>query len=434
MLAALLLLLISCIKLSAQENPGLIWSIDNLKNIGGFPLQLFGNPEVKDFVFGKAIEFDGVDDGIIVEGYPFNKESSFTAEIIFNPYASFPNNVEQRFLHVQSSNRGSRRYLIELRLNDKNQWFIDTHIRADTTFLTCLAKDFPHPVDDWYHVAFTYMNGEARHYVNGIEEMRGKVNYIPVDSALVSIGMRMNRVSFFKGAIYYVAFSKGVLKPSEFLLSSKFKDLQTKNSFGKILFIDEFYKDEGNWIVEFEKPASSYKIKDGALDINSTAGATLWYKNKLKGDIEINYDAVVVDSGGVNDRVSDLNVFWMAADPVNENLFTRDGKFSSYDNLNLYYVGFGGNENTTTRFRKYYGGSKPVIKEYLDADHLLKGNKEYHVKIICKNGNTSFYINNEFYFDYSDKAPLREGYFAFRTTRSHLKIRNFKVLNLIERK
>lgn len=419
---------------NAQPKNNSLWCIDNLKEIGGYPVSLFGNPVVKNFSFGKAIEFDGIDDGIIVQGFQLNKESTFTAEIIFNPYASFPNNVEQRFLHVQSLKRGNRRFLIELRLNDKNQWFVDTHIRTDSTSLTCLAKDFPHPINKWYHVVFTYNNGIARHYVNGIEEMSGKVNYIPVDSASVSIGMRMNQVSFFKGAIYCIAFSKIELNPSEFMLNSKFAELQKKNS-SELLFKDEFKIDEGNWISEFEKPSTSfYKIKDKILDINTSAGATLWYKNKLKGNIEISYDAIVVDSSGINDRVSDLNAFWMATDPLNQNIFTRDGKFSSYDNLNLYYVGFGGNENTTTRFRKYSKGNKPVIKEYLDSNYLLKGNKEYQIKIICNNGNTSFYVNDELYFNYHDKVPLKEGYFAFRTTRSHLQIKNFKVLSLTERK
>lgn len=431
----LIILTTAFVSLRAQPSEHHIWNTDNLKEIGGYPVTLFGNPVVKDFKFGSAIEFDGKDDGIIVKGFPFNKHASFTAEVIFNPYDSFPNNKEQRFLHVQSPNRGSRRFLIELRLNEKKQWYIDTHIRADSTFLTCLAKEFPHPVNKWYHIVFTYNNGKARHFVNGVEEMSGEVKYIPIDSANVSIGMRMNQVSFFNGAIHSVAFSKRELNPSEFLLNKKFDEIQKQENSQSNLFEDMFEKDEENWIAEFEdKSSSSYKIKNRMLDINSSLGATLWYKNKLSGNIEINYDAVVVDSGGVNDRVSDLNVFWMASDPANENLFTRDGKFSSYDNLSLYYVGFGGNENTTTRFRKYFSGQKPVIKEFLDKARLLSGNKKYSVKIICNDGAIEYYINDELYFQYLDKEPLAEGYFAIRTTRSHLRIMNFRVNQIIERK
>ncbi len=429
--AFLLTLFLSCSISIAQENSNFVWSMDNLNKIGGLPVLIFGNPAVKDFSFGKAVEFDGVDDGIIVQGFPLNKEKSFTAEIIFKPYDSFPKNVEQRFLHVQSPPRNNRRFLIELRLNEKKEWYIDTHIRADSALLTCLAKNNPHPVDNWYHVVFVYNNGMARHYVNGIEEMSGKVNYIPVDSANVSLGMRMNKIWFFKGAIASVAFSKRDLKPGEFLLSSLFDSISKENTTGNLIHFDNFINDESNWIAEFEKPnSSSYKIKNGVLDISSSAGATLWYKNKLNGNVEITYDATVVDSGGVNDRVSDLNVFWMALDPANNNLFTRNGSFPSYDNLNLYYVGFGGNENSTTRFRKYFGNTKPVIKEYLDRDHLLKGNKKYSIRIICSNGITSYYMDGEKLFDYNDENPLKEGYFGIRTTRSHLQISNFKIYGL----
>lgn len=203
-----------------------MWTVDNLTSIGGYSVTLFGNPRVKELPFGKAVEFDGIDDGILVHGYPLNKESSFTAEVVFNPYDAFPANREQRFMHVQSPTQKGRRFLIELRLNQKKEWFIDTHIQADSTSLTCLAEEFPHPVDQWYHVVFAYADGVARHYVNGVEEMRGTVEYIPVDSASVSLGMRMNAVSFFKGAIHSVAFSRHTLAPGEFLLSAMFTKIQ----------------------------------------------------------------------------------------------------------------------------------------------------------------------------------------------------------------
>ncbi len=79
---------------------------------------------------------------------------------------------------------------------------------------------------------------------------------------------------------------------------------------------------------------------------------------------------------GPNDRLSDMNFFWMASDPNNPNLFTRTGLFKEYDVLQLYYAGIGGNFNTTSRFRKYEGTEgKDVVKEYTDKEHLLQPNK-----------------------------------------------------------
>ena len=106
----------------------------------------------------------------------------------------------------------------------------------------------------------------------------------------------------------------------------------------KIIFSDDFKKDKSLWVSEFEIAAtSSMKISDGKLDVIATAGGTVWYKNKLQGNIMITYNATVVDAGGKNDRVSDMNTFWMATNPSSENIFKQSGKFESYDNLHLYY-------------------------------------------------------------------------------------------------
>jgi len=185
----------------------------------------------------------------------------------------------------------------------------------------------------------------------------------------------------------------------------------------------------GDWLAEFENPsASNLVVTRNQIEVNAAAGATIWYKKKLAGNVVITYDIVVVDSGGKNDRVSDLNAFWMASDSGSETPFGRNGKFSSYDDLDLYYAGVGGHDNTTTRFRRYrHGKEKPVLFEYTDKPHLLEGNKMCSVKIAVRDGITSFSIDNAKYFEYSDEAPLTEGFFAFRTTRSRQRITNFRI-------
>jgi hypothetical protein len=76
----------------------------------------------------------------------------------------------------------------------------------------------------------------------------------------------------------------------------------------------------------------------------------------------------------------------------------------------LYYAGIGGNENKTTRFRKYTGvlADKAVIKEYTDSSHLIKGNKLYQITIVVKDGRSQLYVNNELYFDADDGVNGRE--------------------------
>ena len=216
------------------------------------------------------------------------------------------------------------------------------------------------------------------------------------------------------------------------LIFSSLFAFSQKGKVGKLIYSDNFNKDLSNWKVEFEIPkTSSVQLIDSKLDLVSSKGATVWLDHKLSGNIMIIYDVTLVDKGGAMDRVSDLNAFWMATDPANKNLFTRNGNFASYDNLDLYYAGVGGHDNTFTRFRKYYNnGDKPVLKEYTDKEHLLVGNKKYFVKIIVNNGLIQYYLNNELYWELKDETPYKTGYFGFRTTISHQQFKNFKVYQL----
>ena len=141
------------------------------------------------------------------------------------------------------------------------------------------------------------------------------------------------------------------------------------------------------WHVESE--SSQYKvIQHGSdtLEIVSPRGLTLWNVSPLRGDVTVEFDAQVVVACS-DDRLSDLNTFFMASDPKAKNVWTnmsvRNGAFSQQTSLQMYYLGYGGNYNTTTRFRRYAGNGQqpPIIKEYKDSSHLLQPNHRYHVKI-----------------------------------------------------
>lgn len=187
---------------------------------------------------------------------------------------------------------------------------------------------------------------------------------------------------------------------------------------------------QGRWTVESE--ASDYSVKPmggDTLEILSPKGLTLWYKDRLEGDVTVEYDAEVVVEGK-EDRLSDLNSFFMASDPGARDVFTnlspRGGVFSRQVALQMYYLGFGGNYNTTTRFRRYTGTTQPpVITEYTDKAHLLKANHWYHIRIVKKNGVVRYYVDGECIVDYTDPMPLNKGWFGFRTTLSRTRLANF---------
>ena len=193
------------------------------------------------------------------------------------------------------------------------------------------------------------------------------------------------------------------------------------------------------WKVESESPDYKVTFLGDTAEIVSPKGLTLWRKEKMKGRVTIEYDAcVVVEKEG--DRLSDLNCFWMASDPeYPDNLWKREkwrnGIFLNCYSLQLYYMGYGGNYNSTTRFRRYDGnkaaitesGLRPaILKEYTDTDHLLKANHWYHIKITNENNRVSYYIDGTRLVDFRDAEPLTEGWFGFRTTLSRTRITNFR--------
>jgi hypothetical protein len=201
---------------------------------------------------------------------------------------------------------------------------------------------------------------------------------------------------------------------------------------GTLLYQDDFDHGIKDWVVE--TPASPYskvEAKDKKLTVDVDHGATVWFDKKLSGNILIEYHRKVIMNGGHNDRLSDMNQFWMATDPLRENLFTRSGTFSGYDSLHLYYAGIGGNNNSTTRFRKYLGnGERKLVVDFQNKQHLLQPNTTYLIQLVVYNGTTKVFVDGWQYFSFTDDKPLTEGYFGFRTVDSHQEMDDFKVYKL----
>lgn len=205
----------------------------------------------------------------------------------------------------------------------------------------------------------------------------------------------------------------------------------------KLIHKEDFGTNLDHWVVE-QMEGGTTEIKNGKLEINDVAGCTIWFKKELEGSILIEYDTYIIDQGGPNDRVSDMNCFWMAKDMEHpDNLFEkskqRGGKFPNYDSLRLYYMGVGGHDNSKTRFRRYVGnGERPLLPEhdFTKADFLLTPNQVYHIKIIAHNNIIQYYRDDVLMVDFYDADPYLSGYFGFRTVKNHMTIDNFKVYTL----
>ena len=191
------------------------WNIDNIESIGGNNTTILDSPEVIETPGGKAVEFDGEKDGLLVESYPLEGAGIFTLEVVFRPDADgLP---EQRFFHLQEDGSDNR-ILIETRLTDDNRWYLDTFIKSNETDQTLRDKQYTHPVGEWYNATLIFDGREMRHYVNGIVELTAEIaSYTQLKKGKTSIGVRINRVYWFKGAIRTARFTPWVLAPEEFL-------------------------------------------------------------------------------------------------------------------------------------------------------------------------------------------------------------------------
>jgi hypothetical protein len=209
---------------------------------------------------------------------------------------------------------------------------------------------------------------------------------------------------------------------------------------GKLLYSDDFRHGLSDWRIEMEK-AGSVTAKDGVLDIDVPAGVTVWFKQELDGPMMIQYEATMISAGGPNERVSDLNSFWMATDPTSPgDIFAhpRSGKFTEYNSLKMYYVGLGGNGDKTTRFRRYIGDSveRPLLPENdlsvaQHPDLGIVANHTQTVTLIADGNLIQYWRDGKKIFEMVDPEPYTKGWFGIRTTKDHMQVKNLRITRLI---
>ena len=195
-----------------------------------------------------------------------------------------------------------------------------------------------------------------------------------------------------------------------------------------------------HWTIESESPDYRIQFLGDTLEVTSPKGMTIWRNERMEGRTIIEYDACLMDEGREGDRVSDLNCFWMASDPVvkDGSVFTRmkqrQGIFKNCYTLQLYYLGYGGNYNKTTRFRRYQGEANQggesypvpaILQEYTDEAHLNVPNQWRHIRIEADGTRIRYFIDGECLVDFRDPRPLTSGWFGVRTTWSRLRLTNF---------
>lgn len=191
----------------------IVWELDNLQALAGYRLDVSGQPTVIDGPYGKAIEFDGVQDALFIGANPVAGWQALTVEVVFRPDAGgLP---EQRFFHLGEVS--GDRVLFETRLTEDDHWYLDTFISSGESSRPLLNESHLHPVGQWYHLAMTCDGREEINYVNGVKEANGPIDFAPLTEGETSIGVRLNRVCWFKGAIGRIRYTDRVLSADEFM-------------------------------------------------------------------------------------------------------------------------------------------------------------------------------------------------------------------------
>ena len=188
------------------------WQVRDLLEKNRGELQVTGNPLVRDDGCRTAVFFDGKCDGIFMDVMPLTGLQQFTIEVVFKPERG--GNFEQRFFHCGETE--DDRVLLELRANE-HDWYFDAFIKAGDQSVAMIDPAFTHPLDQWHRVAFVVNQGELSTYVNGKKELATTIRFTPIQTGKSSLGVRLNHLSWFKGAIEQVRITSKALNADELL-------------------------------------------------------------------------------------------------------------------------------------------------------------------------------------------------------------------------
>lgn len=190
------------------------WTFDRLADIGGAPTHVEGDPRLVDSPFGKAVQFDGVDDRLVVDQHPLAGADQFTFEALFRPDGGA---FAQRWFHLNEDppaegQPSTTRMLFEIRVKD-DAWWLDTFVTGPGYKQTLIFPEKTFPIGRWCAVAQTYDGKTYRAYVNGVLQGEAGIAFSPQGAGKASIGARMNRVDYFHGAVRAARFTRSALGP-----------------------------------------------------------------------------------------------------------------------------------------------------------------------------------------------------------------------------
>lgn len=215
----------ACLLLACGPQPGepgaTVWTADSLPPL----LETLGAPSRISTALGPALHFDGTDDALWLDSVPVAGLDAFTLEVVFRQDGSAP--FEQRFLHIGTMDR---RILFETRVTPGRTWYFDAFVNLGTPDPTpenpepvrlsavLIDEQLTHPTDRWYTLSLVASAEGLTSYVNGERQCHSELAWMPlVTEGFTSLGVRQNKVCWFRGDIYKLRVTPHTLRPEEFL-------------------------------------------------------------------------------------------------------------------------------------------------------------------------------------------------------------------------
>jgi hypothetical protein len=194
-----------------------VWRFDRLDGIGGRSTQVEGRPVLIETPAGAAVHFDGCADALFIAAHPLADAKTFTFEAIFRPEGGA---FEQRWFHLAeidpaTGKESSARILFEIRVTN-DRWYLDTFVTGPGYKTTLVVPEKTFAIGRWYRVAQTFDGKTYRSYVDGVLQAQAETAYRPQGAGHASVGVRINRVNYFHGAVFAARFTLRALAPADF--------------------------------------------------------------------------------------------------------------------------------------------------------------------------------------------------------------------------
>ena len=204
------------------------------------------------------------------------------------------------------------------------------------------------------------------------------------------------------------------------------------------LYEDRFDTLSSDWTPE---GGALLSLSGGRLYINAARErlhfCTLWCARRFDGDTLVEYTARVEKGDGH----TNINFFLFGSNPDGSpplvNSRERTGDYGEYHLMHNYIFTFlndlppgSRNEKARIRFRKNPGFR--LLAETWRSP-VEKG-RDYRFAVAVQGARMRFYVDGAAVFDYmDDDAPIRGGWHAFRTWKTHMSASLFRVSRILQK-